>query len=1000
MTLVVKDRIKETSSTTGTGTLTLGGAIAGFRTFADVGDGNTTYYCIKDGNNFEVGIGTYTHSGTTLSRDTVLQTSAGNTTKINCTGSQEVFVTQPADKAVFEDASGKVGLGTPNPSQNLHISSSDHTRALITGGTNKYAELQFENDAQKFAMGVQDDDKFFLYNSTGTSTVLTVDTSSNITFGSSVTSPGYTANSSGSGTVDGLIITNSSTTNNGLTVGVDSSENAFIWNGSNTELRFATNNEQKMEIDSSGRVTVSEVGTDTTLSGGQPGFQVTGSGFDGYMAAVRRDSSAYSSGIILAKSRNTTADNFTIVQDNDTLGSILFIGDDGTDLDTYGAYITAEVNGTPAANNMPTDLVFATNAGAATATERMKIGKSGEIQIGGASSAGFIDFDGTNLQLNTQRNPNTGTFVNTSRSHAAINLKGSDGGSSIEMRTHGANNANATAIALTIDSSQNVLVGRSALGISNTGHTLAAAGYVEFTRDGAAALNVGRNSSVGDTAVFWKNGSEAGAIGSAGGSANEIYFAARAGKALLINNNGLLAGTQSGGGSDNTTDLGQSDVRWKDLHLSNIGYAGASFRAPIFYDSGNTTYYCDPASSSNLYQVRSNGGITAGTISGLNSMGQIGLYATAPYISFHSGTLDRTAYIQESGGAFYLYEATFTAMSGSARSPLFYDLDNTSYYTDPAGNSQLYRLVATDRIQGQTYIEALSYLSSPIMYDYNSTGYYCDPSSTSNLNYVSVQTDLYLGRALNVNIGGGGASGGTSGQVLTSQGTNAAPQWQDAGGGAWEVIGNYTGTNVNSVDFINGTNGFVWNNSTYKKITMYGNMVGTNSDNMMIQCFPLVSSGSSGNVVPNTLVFYVLEWIESFPEFSVSLSSSQKYYYQSSNNNNNNGVMWYMQAGATPSSNGGVGSFGQTIGGTYFGSNKRRLDTTIIFEVDALGLGTNKTFSWRARTNQDYPSFYFYPRQFDGETLSYGWTNQGLRIKSTSTSQNFNYDFTFIGLKP
>ena len=106
MALVVKDRIKETSSTTGTGTLTLGGAIAGFRTFADVGDGNTTYYCIKDGNNFEVGIGTYTHSGTTLSRDTVLQTSAGNTTKINCTGSQEVFVTQPADKAVFEDASG------------------------------------------------------------------------------------------------------------------------------------------------------------------------------------------------------------------------------------------------------------------------------------------------------------------------------------------------------------------------------------------------------------------------------------------------------------------------------------------------------------------------------------------------------------------------------------------------------------------------------------------------------------------------------------------------------------------------------------------------------------------------------------------------------------------------------------------------------------------------------------------------------------------------------
>ena len=89
-----------------------------------------------------------------------------------------------ANKSIVK-SDGKVGLGTTSPSQNLHISSSDHTKALITGGTNKYAELQFENDAQKFAMGVQDDDKFFLYNSTGASQVLTVDTSSNVGIGTS-----------------------------------------------------------------------------------------------------------------------------------------------------------------------------------------------------------------------------------------------------------------------------------------------------------------------------------------------------------------------------------------------------------------------------------------------------------------------------------------------------------------------------------------------------------------------------------------------------------------------------------------------------------------------------------------------------------------------------------------------------------------------------------------------------------------------------------------------
>jgi hypothetical protein len=76
MALVIKDRVKETTTTTGTGTLTLAGAVTGFDSFADVGDSNTTYYSCTDGTNFEVGIGTYTLSGTTLSRDTVFESSS------------------------------------------------------------------------------------------------------------------------------------------------------------------------------------------------------------------------------------------------------------------------------------------------------------------------------------------------------------------------------------------------------------------------------------------------------------------------------------------------------------------------------------------------------------------------------------------------------------------------------------------------------------------------------------------------------------------------------------------------------------------------------------------------------------------------------------------------------------------------------------------------------------------------------------------------------------
>lgn len=86
MALVLKDRISETTTTTGTGTITLAGATSGFQAFSVIGDGNTTYYCITNGSDWEVGLGTYTSSGNTLARTMVYSNSNGNTTPITLSG--------------------------------------------------------------------------------------------------------------------------------------------------------------------------------------------------------------------------------------------------------------------------------------------------------------------------------------------------------------------------------------------------------------------------------------------------------------------------------------------------------------------------------------------------------------------------------------------------------------------------------------------------------------------------------------------------------------------------------------------------------------------------------------------------------------------------------------------------------------------------------------------------------------------------------------------------
>jgi hypothetical protein len=153
MALIVKDRVQQTTTTVGTGTVTLSGAVLGYQSFAAIGNGNTTYYAIVDPllHDWEVGIGTYTASGTTLSRDTVLSSSTGGTLVPFAAGTKNVFCTYPSERSVYRDTADTytvqqafdaltansialtTGTITTTPTNNTDIVNKQYADAIASG---------------------------------------------------------------------------------------------------------------------------------------------------------------------------------------------------------------------------------------------------------------------------------------------------------------------------------------------------------------------------------------------------------------------------------------------------------------------------------------------------------------------------------------------------------------------------------------------------------------------------------------------------------------------------------------------------------------------------------------------------------------------------------------------------------------------------------------------------------------------------------------------------
>ena len=141
MALVIADRVRETTTTTGTGTITLGGAVTNFETFtANLSNSDTTYYSIVDNTNgaFEVGLGTFTASGTTLARTTIIASSNSNSAVNFGSGTKDVFITIPASKMIVKDTNGNVSIDgdvtIADGSNDFDVASHDGTNGLKLGG--------------------------------------------------------------------------------------------------------------------------------------------------------------------------------------------------------------------------------------------------------------------------------------------------------------------------------------------------------------------------------------------------------------------------------------------------------------------------------------------------------------------------------------------------------------------------------------------------------------------------------------------------------------------------------------------------------------------------------------------------------------------------------------------------------------------------------------------------------------------------------------------------
>lgn len=372
MALKLADRVRETTTTTGTGSISLLGAVTGFVAFSSVlSNADTTYYAIIGSVDWEVGIGTYVSASNTLQRTTVLASSNGGSLVSFASGTKNVILTQPAERAVYVDGTTVVaanGATVPNSLlANSTITINGVTIAL--GGSSSVVPPPNP-----------------LVNWTLTGATLT----DNVTQGTVVT-----ANSA----FDALRVTQ------------DGSGNSFV-------VEDATNPDgSPFVITANGSVVVGYTSTINAGGAVNPKLEVLGT--TASLSTIA--SGIYSADTVPAsyyflKSRAAALGTNTIVQSGDQIGQLVFSGADGTTF-IPAASIVAEVDTTPGTSDMPGRLVFKTTAdGAATPTTAVTIDNAQRVGVGAAPVASKGTF-----QVGTIGYTDTGVVAGFASSVAGYN---------------------------------------------------------------------------------------------------------------------------------------------------------------------------------------------------------------------------------------------------------------------------------------------------------------------------------------------------------------------------------------------------------------------------------------------------------------------------------------------------------------------------------------------------------------------------------------------------